>query len=126
MLTGSPRRLFLGALLLSGCATAEVSETTQIRYTWGAEVNVLSACGSDLELWVTGSKESVAELRAAHDSLTSSPYQGIFAEVTTRDSDAASDGFAEMYDGLIEVVDVISVSAEIPERCRPGGGANPS
>jgi hypothetical protein len=105
----------LGGLASLGCSSGPTPMLGV--YTWGAEVNTFRYCGGTTELWVAGPPPVVQELRAAHDSLTSRPYQGILVEAYLRHSGRVPDGFALDYDGLIEVAEVLRVEGDVPATC---------
>jgi hypothetical protein len=79
-------------------------------YTWGAEVDVFSPCGTNQTYWVITSDPLRHELSGAHQQLTSKPYEGIFAEVTGFYAGPAIEekggAFSTQYDGLFQVTNV--------------------
>ena len=104
------------ALAFAACSTPP--STTIAVYTWGHEVSTVQPCGSSEVFWVVASEELSQKLRSAHDSLTSEPYAGIRVEVVMRPSAEEADGFAEHYDGMMEVLEVREFGPDVPEDCR--------
>jgi hypothetical protein len=86
-------------------------------YTWGPEVNTFRSCGGAEVRWVQAPADLLSQLRGAHQSLTSEPYQGIFVAAYLRHSGYEPEGFALRYDGLVHVDSVRSISAEVPTNC---------
>ena len=79
-------------------------------YTWGAEVETFSPCDSNKTWWVLASEPVWLQLRNAHQSLTTKPYEGIYAEVSGAYVGAATEelgvAFAAQYDGILRITDV--------------------
>ena len=86
-------------------------------YVFGHEVNVFKPAGTDSAFWVTGSQDVLQQLRTTHDSLTSRPYEAIFARVIAQPSSRTPDGFAQDYDGLLEVRRVVELRRAVPGEC---------
>ncbi len=87
-------------------------------YTWGHEVETFQPCGDAAVFWVEASESVLQELRTAHDSLTSEPYQGVFLQAHVTRAADATDGFAEQYDGVVRVTEVMEIEPVIPQGCR--------
>jgi hypothetical protein len=110
--------ILFGVLLLGLFACDDVPTPMLGIYTWGHEVRTFRSCGGTEVHWVQAPERVLQQLRQAHDSLTSEPYQGILVEAYLRHSADEPQGFARDYDGLIRVDSVLSVQGEIPDSCR--------
>lgn len=87
-------------------------------YTFGHEVNVFKPSTGDSTFWVVGGKDVLQRLRNAHDSLTSKPYEAVWARVVAQRSKQERDGFALSYDGLIEIQRVIEIRNAADGECQ--------
>ncbi len=115
MLSVRPVSLFAVILAVFGCAGPP--DPISGVYTWGAEVNTFRPCGGDKTFWVVAPDSVLHTLRSAHDSLASEPAQGILVEVMTMHSGRKPEGFAKRYDGVLGIVEVLSVQDSVPARC---------
>jgi hypothetical protein len=86
-------------------------------YTFGHEVNVFKPLGGDSVFWVTGKQDVLQRLRSAHDSLTSKPYEQVWARVLAERSNREPDGFAADYNGLIEIQQIVEVRRPVTGEC---------
>jgi hypothetical protein len=78
-------------------------------YTWGHEVVSFEPCGSNVQYWATGETTITKPLNEASFNKAvarKSPYQPIFIRTKIKVLPPAQEGFAESYDGLIELLDV--------------------
>lgn len=85
-------------------------------YTWGAEVDVFSPCGSSLVYW-TSYNWAGSGLREFYRANTSKPYQPIYVSFRGQVLDEAVDGFASRYDGLIRISEIHIMEKDIPSDC---------
>ena len=111
--------LALGALSASSPpAFAQTDSSRAGEYVWGAEVNTFRPCGSDSVFWVLASPELLDELRTAHGTLTTKPYEPIYVRVHGGRSSEKPDGFAEQYNGYFRITAVLEARRERPGKCR--------
>jgi len=68
----------------------------------GHESHVFQECGSDESFWLSGSLE-LAERLYQESGSGAEPYQAAFASIVGVRIEAATDGFAAAYDGIIEM-----------------------
>jgi hypothetical protein len=101
------------ALLLVGisaCSRSAIPEESVAGcYTFGHEVNVFKPLQGDSVFWVVGPDDVLQRLRSVHDSLTSKPYEQVWARVLAKRSTQKPDGFAADYNGLLEVRQVVEI-----------------
>lgn len=112
---------------MAGCADTTES-IHEGRYVFGHEVHTFQPCGRRTTYWVVGGDSTTAALRAAHDSLTSRPYEPIYVRIRGAVVPGRGDGFALDYDGLFRIDTVLARAAPVPTACRavdasdtPGG-----
>ena len=86
-------------------------------YTFGHEVNVFEPLGGDSVFWVVGAQDVLQRLRSAHDSLTSKPYEQVWARVLAQRSNQVPDGFAADYNGLLEIRQLVEIRRPAPGEC---------
>lgn len=78
--------------------------------TIGHEVSSFEPIGSSKVYWVNDSKDgSLAKLYKEKTKNQEKPYTPLMAELVLKNSTAAKEGFAQEYDGLVDVVEVKSV-----------------
>lgn len=113
-------RLIL-VLLLTGvgaCGRNAIPEGSMAGcYSFGHEVNVFKPFGGDSVFWVVGPRDVLERLRAAHDSLTSRPYEQVWARVLAQRSSQEPDGFAADYNGLLEIQQIVEIRRAAAEEC---------
>ena len=89
-------------------------------YTYGHEVNVFQPCGSPLVYWVHGPDDIMSELKAAHESITTAPYESIYVRLSGEIGELPPeyrDGFAVDYDGLLTVRAVFDTRSKLDSDC---------
>ena len=86
-------------------------------YTFGHEVNTFRPFPGDSTFWVFGAPLVLQQLRSAHDSLTSKPYEAVWVRVLAQRSTEQPDGFAQQYDGLIEIQRVLEIRRATVAEC---------
>jgi hypothetical protein len=86
-------------------------------YTYGHEVNTFRPFPGDSTFWVVGVPSVLQELRSAHDSLASKPYEAVWARVVVQRSAKQPDGFARDFDGLIEILRVLEIRRAVAPEC---------
>lgn len=86
-------------------------------YTYGPEVNSFRPCGGSDTFWVLGADSVLQALRAAHDSLSAGPGEGILVRAFTRHSGRGREGFAQRYDANLGITQVLETTAPVPEHC---------
>jgi hypothetical protein len=92
-------------------------------YTWGAEVESFTPCGSKQSFWIVGDKALLQPLRdksAALAQARGKPYQPVYIEASGVSEGKATDGFAMDYDAVYRLKAVQSVNDVSPVDCRPG------
>lgn len=109
--------IVLAACAAMGCAEEPATPMSGV-YTWSAEVNTFRPCGGDKTFWVIAPDSVLQSLRSAHDALVSGEGRGILVTAILRHSGRTPEGFAERYDGLIGVAQVLEVDSSIPPACR--------
>lgn len=87
------------------------------RYVWGGEVETFRKCGDSLTFWAVVNDSIRSRLRAAHQALTTRPYQAIFLQARGRPTDGERGEFSRDYDGLFRIDSVLATSATIPTTC---------
>jgi hypothetical protein len=106
---------------LWGCNPSPQTSPATIKghYTWGAEVNTFTPCGSEKTLWVVGESSILSDLEKKYSSITKKPYEKTFAIVSGNilDKDLNSDGFDADYDGRISIESIQSHSASSDKDC---------
>lgn len=100
--------------MLMGC---DAETTLHGRYYWGAEVNVVCPCGTDLCYWVRAEPGLLQPLKNFVQRNSSRPYQPVYLSYRGRILDEPAVGFGASYDGLKQIVEVLSMSVELPEDC---------
>jgi hypothetical protein len=80
-------------------------------YTWGAEVETFSPCGTGgKEWWVSTTEPIWEQLRNDTMRLTTEPYEGIYVKVTGNYAGPATEetggAFSTQYEGLFKVTKV--------------------
>lgn len=103
-------------LLATPIAAAECDRVWRGVYVFGPEVETFQPCGSASVYW-TSYGPAGALIRDFHQKFTKARYQAIFLEFRGHILNEELDGFAENYDGLIRVSEVLDLKAEIPEDC---------
>ncbi len=88
------------------------------RYYWGAEVNAFRPCGQAVSYWVSASSWVQAPLIELAETRSSQPYQPVFVKFRGHLLDEVRDGFAEDYDGLVRISEVLEMSAALPAECK--------
>jgi hypothetical protein len=107
--------LFIG---INACERNAVPERSMAGcYTFGHEVNVFRPLGGDSVFWVTGQTHVLQRLRSAHDSLTSKPYEKVWARVLAQRSNQEPDGFAADYSGLLEIQQLVEIRRAAAGEC---------
>ena len=95
---------------ISACSRGAIAEESIAGcYTFGHEVNVFKPLQGDSVFWVVGPDDVLQRLRSVHDSLTSKPYEQVWARVLAKRSTQKPDGFAADYNGLLEVRQVVEI-----------------
>ena len=110
-----PVLLFIGVGACGGGAIPE--RPIDGCYTFGHEVNVFKPLGVDSVFWVQGPQDVLQRLRSAHDSLTSNPYEQVWARLLAQRSSQEPDGFAADYNGLLDVRQVIEIRRAVAGEC---------
>jgi hypothetical protein len=92
-------------------------------YIFGAEVNTFSPCGSAKTYWVVGDSTKMASLRTSYlkwfTAAQPQPYSPMFAQFRGAISDGKRDGFAEDYDGLFSVDEIVLLRGINQGDCQP-------
>ncbi len=103
----------LPALTFVACAHSRPADspknTVRASYIWGPEVNTMKPCGSDSTFWVLARPEIIGQLRTAHETLRTKPYDRIFIAVVGQRSSEPTDGFADETNGYFEVTELLEV-----------------
>ena len=111
--------LALPALLVSSSPGVAQTDSSRVgEYVWGVEVNTFRPCGSDSVFWVLATPELIGELRTAHRTLTTKPYQAIYVRVRGASSPEKPDGFAEQYNGYFRITELLEARRERAGECR--------
>jgi hypothetical protein len=117
----TPQQLAPTALLIltsiTGLGACDGETPREGLYYWGAEVHVICRCGRDLCFWVRGEPEVVEPLKQYVQKQTDRPYQPVHILYRGHELDEPTAGFAASYDGYEAVVEVLSITAELPEHC---------
>ncbi len=100
--------------LLSGC---EAEEKLHGLYYWGAEVNVVCPCGTDVCYWVRAEPVVLVPLKNFVQRKTGRPYQPVYLTYRGHMVEEAAIGFGASYDGHLQIEEVISLSVELPNDC---------
>lgn len=111
--------LIMVLILDSACTSERVYEGI---YTWGAEVETFSPCGTGKDWWVITEETLSHQLSSAHRNLTSEPYEGIYVRVIgfyagPADEDTAG-YFATQYEGLFRINKVLSIRKQSASDCK--------
>ena len=77
----------------------------------------MKPCGSDSTFWVLAKPAVIGQLRAAHDSLQTQPYDRIFIRVHGQRSTRATDGFAQETNGYFEVTEILEARRLLQGEC---------
>jgi hypothetical protein len=108
-------------LLMTGvgaCGRTAIPEGSMAGcYTFGHEVNVFKPLGGDSVFWVVGPQDVLQRLRSTHDSLTSKPYEQVWARVLAQRSSQEPDGFAVDYSGLLEIQKIVQIRRAAAGEC---------
>ncbi len=84
-------------------------KTVKGLFTYGHEVQVFSPCGSAKTYWLSAPNANLAELYREKTGEQSAPYTPVMIELVAKDVGKAKEGFAEMYDGVLEAIEIKSV-----------------
>lgn len=98
--------------------SAETGRIMEGLYYYGHEVEAFTACNSDIDYWVFGDPELLKPIQTAARGKSmrlKQPYQPIYIKGKFILSPPATDGFAEDYDGLAELISLESFSDETEE-----------
>ena len=107
-----------GALALPVAAAADV-EVLRGEFVHGAQVSLFEPCGVDEALWLLEDGESAAYLVAAHTELTTTAYEGVYAELSAeRVPNDNVFGVPAEYDALLAVEAVYEVRPLPQPDCR--------
>ena len=101
-------------------STVKADDCTRVfngLYTRGAEVNVFQPCGSNEIFWVSASSWVQGPLLEYVQKSMNKPYQSIYMEFRGSILDEVRGGFAQQYDGLIRVSEILDKSSDIPAQC---------
>ncbi len=90
---------------------------------FGHEVRTLQPCGSDSIFWVRAPADVLDELQGRHHDLTAEPYQTVYVELEGARSLDPTQGFAEQYDGYVDVGDIRSIARGTPAWCEVGNSS---
>ena len=93
-------------LFLTSCG----DETLRGVFVFGHEVRTLQPCGSDSIFWVRAPADVLDELQARHHDLTAEPYRAVYVELEGTRSLDPTQGFAEQYDGYVDVSGIRSIA----------------
>jgi len=93
-------------------------QATRGHYIYGHEESSFRPCGLKKIFWVNGSIENLTMLEQKYRSLTSKPYEPVFAELRGQFTGKASDGFAMDYDGQYQLTAIIRVNKKSTEDCQ--------
>lgn len=116
------KRLVAAVLLpaiVAACTTTPVIEEQIVSasYVWGAEVNVVSPCGSKDVFWVSATSFVQGPLREYYQTVVKQPYQAIFITFRGHRHFEVIDGFAESFDGLMHISEVKTMQVALPAGC---------
>ena len=110
--------LILVSILMLGTANgSDFDKIYKGMYTWGAEVDIFQPCGSDNVFWVSASSWVKGPLIQYVKNASITPYQPIYIEFRGHMLDEVRDGFAEQYDGLVRVSEVMYKSTKARVGC---------
>ena len=97
-------------------SAAECDQVWRGMYVYGAEVETFQPCGSEKAYWVSYAWAGIP-LKAFHQDNTDQPYEAIYLEFRGQLLDEKVDGFAENYDGLIRVSEILDLQSNVPDDC---------
>ncbi len=107
----------MGLLLCITFITACAS-TYQGNYTWGHEVNSFCPCNTNTCYWVKASPEIQQQLKQFVTQHTSESYQPVYIEFSGHLLDELPEGFAQDYDGLIQIDELIQLAPTRQDECK--------
>ncbi len=87
-------------------------------YVFGHEANTFQPCNSKKVYWVIASDDIYKSLESQYFALTSKPYEEVSVQFDAIFKGKATDGFAEEYDGVLEVIKVLSMKNRKQEKCK--------
>jgi len=96
----------------------DVRQAIKGHYIYGHEENSFRPCGQNKTFWVNGSIKNLTMLEQKYKSLTSKPYEPVFAELKGQYTGKASDGFAMDYDGQFQLTAIIRVNKKSTGDCQ--------
>jgi len=84
--------------------------------TFGHEVSIFEPCGSSMAYWIKDFPDGrLTNLYKEKIGKQPTPYTPVMAELVVKYIGKAEDGFAEQYDGVLEIVEIKSVELITPE-----------
>ena len=93
--------------------------------TGANEVESFQPCGATKRCWIDGRPEVLQLLRESVDQLRTGDesHPALYVELTGRDEgkDTKSGGFAEQYDAVFSVTNVVETFGTVPASCNDGG-----
>ncbi len=105
--------------LCSACTSESIYEGV---YTWGAEVETFSPCGTGGKAWWVITDEVLShQLSSAHGNLTTKPYEGIYVRVSgfyDGPPNEAAGAFAAQYEGLFRINKVLFIGKRSALDCK--------
>ncbi len=96
----------------------DARQATKGHYIYGHEESSFRPCGQNKTFWVNGSIKNLTMLEQKYRSLTSKPYEPVFAELSGEFTGKASDGFAMDYDGQFQLTAIIRVNKKSADDCQ--------
>ena len=116
---GRAASLFCFLLCLSACAS---DTPLRGRLYWGHEARSFQPCGSKSAYWVRGDEKTLQALRERAERLRAQkgkPYPTLYVEALGEiDTQSKRDGFAQDYDGVLQLRELTRVSEVVPLECR--------
>lgn len=105
--------LLILSLFVISC-TAHDSQKEKVmkgHLVFGHEVRSFKPSDSDKTYWLIDASDD--DIWDKYKSFNKAPYQPIYAEIKVVKSERSDIGFAQDYDGIYEVKDLIKISAEV-------------
>jgi len=118
--------ILFALLAIQACNSSEdtntpVNEARQAikgHYVYGHEESSFQPCGQNKTFWVNGSIKHLTMPEQKYKSLTSKPYEPVFAGLRGQFTGKASDGFAMDYDGQFQLTAIIRVKKKSTGDCQ--------
>lgn len=118
--------VFFTLVTLQACSSLEKSQYQEDiegeiiigHYIYGHEVNSFKPCGRKDVFWVLGSNEILELMTEKYSNYTVNQYDEVYIKIIGDYLNKASDGFAMVYDGQVQVKKILLMKKKSSTDCK--------